>query len=116
MIVEQIENQFPQAGKCQSDSELKRRMFERFLKGLEEMRFSSLKTACCLELNPDVIVIFAARTVMFETQNMQASAWLHRRFGFDGETSCGRERIRVHPTECRNIIGELKAAGFAVAY
>lgn len=62
----------------------------------------------------DVIVRFTNQTVLFEPQNSRASEWLHRRCHLNTENVNGDTEIRVHPSQCRRIVDELKAAGFNV--
>lgn len=99
------------------DEETRRQIFEKFLNRLRQssgcVNFDSLDF--CPELNPDVIMISGDQTIIIEPQNLEASKWLRRRFGFDSEEVRERERFCVHPCQFRKVADELKAAGFAVA-
>lgn len=96
-----------------SESEIKRRIFERFLKRMKELQNNEPADALfCPELNPDVIVISEDRSFLFEPQNLRTTEWLHQHLGM--EKLRVRDRIRVHPSQCEKMIGELKAAGFEV--
>ena len=65
--------------------------------------------------NPDVIVTHANQTALFKMQNRRVSEWLRRHYRLPTENTSGDTEIWVHPTRCKRIIEELKAAGFEVA-
>jgi hypothetical protein len=64
--------------------------------------------------NPDVVVTLADQTTVFKMQNRQVSEWLRKHFNSTTGTAKGDTEIYVHPSRCKRIIGELKAAGFVV--
>jgi hypothetical protein len=65
--------------------------------------------------NPDVIVTRADQTTLFKAQNRRVSEWLRRNYNLTTGRVKGDTEIQVHPTRCKRIIEELKAAGFEVA-
>ena len=68
--------------------------------------------------DPDVIVTHANQTTLFKTQNRKASEWLRRHYRMSTENENGENgdtEIRVHPSRCKRITEELRAAGFEVA-
>lgn len=65
--------------------------------------------------NPDVIITRADQTTLFKAQNRRASEWLRRHYHLATGGVKGDTEIQVHPTRCRRIVEELKAAGFEVA-
>jgi hypothetical protein len=65
--------------------------------------------------NPDVIVTHANQTALLKTQNHRVSEWLRKHYHLSTENANGDTEIRVHPTRCKRIIEELKAAGFEVS-
>jgi len=96
-----------------SESEKKRRIFEKFLRHMWELQNNdSSEGLFCAELNPDVIVISDDQSFLFEPQNLQMVEWLQQHFGIENLNV--RDRIRVHPSQCRRIIKKLKMAGFEV--
>jgi len=98
-----------------SDSEIRRQILGKLAKRKEFMECRPMGANFCAELNPDVIVISDDQSLLFESQNSRASAWLRGRCGMMADSHNGRERIRVHPCKSSKIVAELKAAGFAVA-
>jgi len=66
-------------------------------------------------MKPDVIVKASQQTVLFQPQTRAVSEWLHRRCGLVADKISGDTEIQVHPSRCKNIIEELKAAGFRIA-
>lgn len=64
--------------------------------------------------NPDVIVTRADQTTVFKMQNRQVSEWLRKHFNSMTGNAKGDTQIYVHPTRCKRIIEELKAAGFII--
>ncbi len=64
--------------------------------------------------NPDVIVTHANQTALFKMQNCRVSEWLRQHYPLTTGSVKGNTEIYVHPTRCRRIIEELKAAGFEV--
>jgi hypothetical protein len=66
-------------------------------------------------MKPDVVVKTTRETILFEPQNQRASDWLHQRCGFVGETVTGGTEFKVHPSRSKEMVEELKAAGFEVA-
>ena len=98
---------------CPVDLEIKQKIFEKVTKRMNELCIQGSRGfAVCLELNPDVIVISADQSFLFEPQNLQVTEWLHRHFGIDNLRV--RDRIRVHPSQRQRLTAELKAAGFEV--
>ena len=96
-----------------SETELKRRIFEKVAKRMAELRSDeAVVTNFCGELNPDVIVIASDQSLLFEPQNLRVTEWLRRRFGI--ENLWIRDRLRVHPCQRSGMIADLKAAGFEV--
>jgi hypothetical protein len=65
--------------------------------------------------NPDVIVAQANETTLFKSQNRRVSEWLRRHYRMPTENVNGDTEIYVHPSRCKRVIEELKAAGFEVA-
>ncbi len=65
--------------------------------------------------NPDVVVTQVNKTALFKMQNRQVSEWLRRHYRMSTENAKGDTEIRVHPSRCKRVIEELKAAGFDVA-
>jgi hypothetical protein len=65
--------------------------------------------------NPDVIVLHTDHTALFKMQNRRASEWLRQHYHSTTGDVKGDTEIRVHPGRCKNIVAELKAAGFIVA-
>jgi hypothetical protein len=98
-----------------SDSEIRRQILGKLAERKEFSEGGAVTGNFCAELNPDVIVISDDQSLLFESQNSRASAWLRGRCGVAADSHNGRERIRVHPCKSSKIVAELKAAGFAVA-
>jgi len=97
------------------DSVTKREIFEKVSRRLAELhRVEFIERECCPELNPDVIVISADQTLLFEPQNKRASEVLRQRLGLGNEGIQVSERIRVHPCMSQKIIDALKFAGLSV--
>jgi hypothetical protein len=65
--------------------------------------------------NPDVIVTLADQTTIFKMQNRRASEWLRKHYHSTAGNVKGDTEFYVHPTRCKRIVEELKAAGFVVA-
>jgi hypothetical protein len=65
-------------------------------------------------MKPDVIVNGNGQTVLFKTQNKRVSEWLREHYHMTTENPNGHTEFRVHPTRCKRIVEELKAAGFNV--
>jgi hypothetical protein len=63
---------------------------------------------------PDVIVTRADQTALFRTQNRRSSEWLRKHYHLAAGVVKGDTEIHVHPTRCKRIIEELRAAGFLV--
>lgn len=64
--------------------------------------------------NPDVIVTRADQTTVFKVQNRRASEWLRKQYHSTAGIVKGDTEFCVHPTRCKRIIEELKAAGFVI--
>jgi hypothetical protein len=64
--------------------------------------------------NPDVIVSHADQTTVFKMQNRRVSEWLRKHFHSTTGSVKGDTQIYVHPTRCKHIVEELKAAGFII--
>lgn len=64
--------------------------------------------------NPDVIVTRADQTTVFKMQNRRVSEWLRKHFNSATGSAKGDTEMYVHPTRCKRIVEELKAAGFTV--
>jgi hypothetical protein len=64
--------------------------------------------------NPDVIVTRADQTTLFKAQNRQVSEWLRKHYHSTAGSVKGDTEFCVHPTRCKRIIAELKAAGFII--
>ncbi len=73
------------------------------------------KTATAEKQNPDVIVTHTNQTARFKMQNRRASEWLRQHYTSTTGNVKGDTEIYVHPTRCKRIVEELKAAGFEVA-
>ncbi len=83
---------------------------------MNEMKTGRVPLATAVEKkNPDVIVTHANLTALFKTQNPRVSEWLRKHYHLYTENANGDTEIRIHPTRCKRIIEELKAAGFEVA-
>jgi hypothetical protein len=67
------------------------------------------------DMTPDVLVIPKNGTLLFEPCSPQAGAWLRNRFRLTAEGTDGEAGILVHPNQQKQLVAELKAAGFAVA-
>jgi hypothetical protein len=65
-------------------------------------------------MKPDVIVQAGQDTMLFQPQNRRASEWLRGHYHLSTESANSKTRLRVHPTRSRQIIEELKGAGFTV--
>lgn len=65
--------------------------------------------------NPDVIVTHVNQTALFKMQNRTVSKWMRDHYNFTTGSIKGDTEINVHPTRCKRIAEELKAAGFEVA-
>lgn len=63
---------------------------------------------------PDVIVTRADQTTVFKMQNRQASEWLRKHYHSAAGSIKGDTEFCVHPTRCKRIVEELKAAGFVI--
>ncbi len=64
--------------------------------------------------SPDVIVTRADQTTVFKMQNRRVSEWLRKHFNSATGSAKGDTEIYVHPTRCKRIVEELKAAGFVI--
>jgi len=95
-----------------SDSEIKRQILVKLAKRKEFLEGDIMAGNFCAELNPDVIVISDDQSFLFEPQNSRMAEWLQQHFGIENVNP--RDRFRVHPSQCRRIIKELKMAGFGV--
>jgi hypothetical protein len=65
--------------------------------------------------NPDVIVARTDQTALFKMKNRTVSKWMREHYHSSTGSVKGNTEIYVHPTRCKRIIEELKAAGFQVA-
>jgi hypothetical protein len=65
--------------------------------------------------NPDVIVTHVNQTALFKSQNRRVSEWLRRHYRLSTQNVSGDTEIYVHPSRCKRVVEELKAAGFEVA-
>lgn len=95
---------------AQSEFVRKQQILEKLRKRLGKAR----EMPMCSELNPDVIVIPADQSFLFEPQNPRASELLRRCCAVDAEDIQVRERVRVHPCQSRKIIDNLRTAGLHV--
>lgn len=98
-----------------SEFEIKRRIFENVRRRMNESKNERQADDLCVELNPDVIVIQAGQTFLFEPQNKRVSGLLQQRYRLSSEAVQPRERIRVHSYEGQKMVEELRAQGFKVA-
>lgn len=64
--------------------------------------------------DPDVIVAHADQTALFKAQNRRASEWLRKHYHSTAGSVKGDTEFYVHPTRCKRIVDELKAAGFII--
>jgi hypothetical protein len=98
------------------DSVTKQQLFEKVRQRMAELGLdnSAAESPFHCETTPDVVVISGDQTLLFESQNLQVTHWLYRRYGFNAHDAEARDRIRVHPCEYHKIIDDLKAAGFKV--
>jgi hypothetical protein len=98
------------------DSVTKRQIFGKVRRKMIELGFEKSDSELSINQSesPDVIVISDDSSLLFEPQNLRVIEWLHRRFGVNDLQV--RDRLRAHPLQCQEIVGELKAAGFEVAY
>lgn len=93
------------------EEQTKRRILEKVARRMTELRKQKSED-CCAELNPDVIVIPADQSFLFEPQNSKAVEWLRRHFEMD---SLGiREPIRIHPSQRERVVEKMTLAGFDV--
>ena len=96
---------------AEGEKKIKQRILEKVAKAMEALREGD---SACAELNPDVIVVTAEQSFLFEPQNWRVTEWLSRYLGL---TNLGiGDRIRVHPARRNAMVHELKAAGFNVVY
>jgi hypothetical protein len=65
--------------------------------------------------NPDVVITHANQTALFKMQNRTVSKWMRDHYNFTAGNAKGDTEIHVHPTRCKRIIEELRAAGFIIA-
>jgi hypothetical protein len=72
------------------------------------------RAAMTEEKCPDVIVTQTDHTARFKMQNRKASGWLRQHYLSTTGDVKGDTEIYVHPTRCKRIVEELKAAGFIV--
>jgi hypothetical protein len=72
------------------------------------------KAAMTEKKSPDVIVTHTNQTAMFKMQNRRASEWLRQHYHSTTGNVKGDTEIYVHPTRCKRIVEELKAAGFII--
>lgn len=71
-------------------------------------------TVVARKRNPDVTVTRADQTALFKMKNRMASQWMREHYHFTTGSIKGDTEIRVHPTKCKRLVEELKAAGFQV--
>jgi len=64
--------------------------------------------------SPDVIVTHADQTMRFKMQNCNVSKWLRKHYHSSAGNVKGDTELFVHPTRCKRIVEELKAAGFVI--
>lgn len=64
---------------------------------------------------PDVIVTHVNQTALFKSQNRRVSEWLRRHYRLSTQNVSGDTEIHVHPSRCKRVIEEMKAAGFEIA-
>jgi hypothetical protein len=83
---------------------------EKLMNQLQMGKTSS--TAVTGKKKPDVIVTHANQTMLFKTQNHRVSEWLRRHYRLSTGNINGDTELRVHPSRCKRLIAELKAAGF----
>jgi hypothetical protein len=97
------------------DFHIKRQIWDKFARRLQEWRETESRTAFPplnpSDMNPDVIVIPQNGTLLFEARTPQAAEWLRNRYGLATDEDT---QILVHPHQQRQLTAELKAAGFAV--
>lgn len=99
----------------QSEPAAKQQIFEKLRKRMAEAALATaFETDRCPELNPDVIVISADQTLLFEPRNPKAIAWLEHRCGPSLEIDERYRAVRVHPCQKTKMVRELETAGFAV--
>jgi hypothetical protein len=99
----------------QMESVSKRQILEKLSRRMKEIeKGEAAADDSCPELNPDIIVISADHSLLFEPQNLRASELLRMRCGLSIESVHGRDRIRVHPCKGQKIIADLRAAGLKV--
>jgi hypothetical protein len=65
--------------------------------------------------NPDVIVTRTDQTALFKMKNRTVSEWMREHYRSATGSVKGNTEIHVHPTRCKRIIEELRAAGFIIA-
>lgn len=70
--------------------------------------------AAAKKKHPDVIIIRADQTTLFKAQNRRVSEWLRGHYNLATGSVKGDTEIQVHPTRCKHIMEDLKAAGFEV--
>jgi hypothetical protein len=73
------------------------------------------KAATVEKKSPDVIVTHASQTTLFKMKNRKVSKWMRDHYHSNTGSVTGNTEIYVHPTRCKRIVEELKAAGFHIA-
>jgi hypothetical protein len=98
---------------------IKRQIWEKFTRELQEWRESQFRDDGTLtalpDMNPDVIVIPKGDTILFEPRTPRASSWFRNRYRLSHGDLDGDHGVLVHPMQQKQLTDELKAAGFAVA-
>lgn len=98
---------------------IKQKIWEKFTTRLQKWHASESRNLFPpldpSDMNPDVMVIPKNGTLLFEACTPQALQWLRNRYRLTAETSADDTGIMVHPHQQKQLMAELKAAGFAVA-
>jgi hypothetical protein len=66
-------------------------------------------------MKPDVIIICADQTTLFQVQNQRVSDWVRRYFRWAPESGGDLPEFQVHPSRRHEVVMALRAAGFTVA-
>lgn len=71
-------------------------------------------TAVVERKNADVVVIRSDESALFKMRNTTVSEWMRKHYHSATGSVKGNTEVYVHPTRCKHIIEELRAAGFGV--
>ncbi|HEV2329990.1 MAG TPA: hypothetical protein VGY56_14510 [Verrucomicrobiae bacterium] len=80
---------------------------------MKELKTTSLGAGDA-KTHPDVIVARAEQTALFKMRNRTVSEWMREHYHSTTGDVKGNTEVCVHPTRCKRIIEELRAAGFTI--